>query len=167
MMRSVWWLTIKRFPISLCISMYAGCAHALHAWRLEDNLKGLAFPCLRQGLFNIYCCVHQASCLGAFRDCSFHFISVHSSAEFVDGAASPGFPWVLEVQNPALVFVQHALGALHPLPGLIVSLTKLPISFSCFLSSASFSPPFHSSHPSSSMQKLNPQTCFLCFTYLH
>lgn len=80
-------------------------------------------------------------------DCSFHFTSVHSSAGFINEATSPGFPWVLVVQNPALVFVQHALGAPHHLPGLIVSLTKLPISFlfsffSLIFSSLSFILPF-------------------------
>lgn len=56
------------------------------------QLKGPAFPCSSQGLFNVHCCVHQTSWLGASGDCSFHFTSVHSSAGFIDGAASPAFP---------------------------------------------------------------------------
>lgn len=75
-------------PIYVC----RVCTYLAACVETGEQLKCPAFPCWRQGLFNVLYCVHQASWLGASGDCSFHFASVHSSAGFTVGATSPGFP---------------------------------------------------------------------------
>lgn len=69
----------------------------LHAWRLENHLKCPALTCLSQGLFSVHCSVRQAGWPGAFGGSS---RSVCSSTEFIDGAVSTGFTWMLGLQNP-------------------------------------------------------------------
>lgn len=69
---------------------------------------------------------------------------------------------------PPLLFVQHfSHNAITQPNSIFFFFTKLPISFSCFLSLASFSPLFFSPHPSSCPQNLYSPTCYLCITHVN
>lgn len=58
----------------LSVHIYACgvCTCLVACMETGRQLKCPAFPYLRQDLFSVHCCIHQASWLGASGDCSFH-----------------------------------------------------------------------------------------------
>lgn len=137
--------------------MCVGCAYAvLHEWKIENHFKRPPLTSLRQGLFNVHYCVRQAGWPGAFGG-SVRFISDVSIA--AQDLWWCRLAWLSTGDGDAESPLSYLCSIFLTMPSLSLIaffffFTKLPVSFSCFLSLASFSPLFSSSHSSSCPQNL-------------